>query len=186
MAPVKPRIVITYCTQCQWLLRAGWLAQELLSTFGVELGEVALVREPVASSPLLMTARRSGIARPTAGFRTRRPSSSGCATGSIRAAISAISTGLRTAKARARHDGAPSLPRDPEFPSWRWTGGIALSSCSATTMPRGDVKPAQRFVVARRHALRCTAEWSKAMNVQPVAARLSETRQRRRSSWRRW
>jgi Rdx family len=34
MAPVKPRIVITYCTQCQWLLRAGWLAQELLSTFG--------------------------------------------------------------------------------------------------------------------------------------------------------
>lgn len=23
----KPRIVITYCTQCQWLLRAGWMAQ---------------------------------------------------------------------------------------------------------------------------------------------------------------
>ncbi len=39
----KPRIVITYCTQCQWLLRAGWMAQELLSTFGPELGEVALV-----------------------------------------------------------------------------------------------------------------------------------------------
>jgi selenoprotein W-related protein len=39
----KPRIRIVYCTQCQWLLRAAWMAQELLSTFGTELGEVALV-----------------------------------------------------------------------------------------------------------------------------------------------
>ncbi|NDW05860.1 SelT/SelW/SelH family protein [Jiella pacifica] len=38
-----PRISITYCTQCQWLLRAAWMAQELLSTFGPDLGEVALV-----------------------------------------------------------------------------------------------------------------------------------------------
>ena len=38
-----PRITITYCTQCRWLLRAAWLAQELLSTFGQDLGEVALV-----------------------------------------------------------------------------------------------------------------------------------------------
>lgn len=36
-------IRITYCTQCQWLLRAAWLAQELLSTFGSELGGVTLV-----------------------------------------------------------------------------------------------------------------------------------------------
>ncbi len=35
-------------------------------------------------------------------------------------------------------------------------------------------------------ALRCIAELSRAMNVQPTAARLSATRQRRRSSWRRW
>ncbi|HYQ70641.1 MAG TPA: SelT/SelW/SelH family protein [Gammaproteobacteria bacterium] len=34
---------MTYCTQCRWLLRAGWLAQELLTTFDTELGEVALV-----------------------------------------------------------------------------------------------------------------------------------------------
>lgn len=40
---VKPRIAITYCTQCQWLLRAAWMAQELLSTFRDDLGEVALV-----------------------------------------------------------------------------------------------------------------------------------------------
>ncbi len=39
----KPRIEIVYCTQCRWLLRAAWLAQELLTTFEQELGEVALV-----------------------------------------------------------------------------------------------------------------------------------------------
>ncbi|SFG34764.1 SelT/SelW/SelH family protein [Methylobacterium gossipiicola] len=39
----KPRIAIVYCTQCQWLLRAAWMAQELLSTFRDDLGEVALV-----------------------------------------------------------------------------------------------------------------------------------------------
>ena len=36
MSSNKPEIVITYCTQCQWLLRAAWLAQELLSTFAEE------------------------------------------------------------------------------------------------------------------------------------------------------
>ena len=40
--PGKPRIIITYCRQCQWLLRAAWMAQELLSTFAEDLGEVAL------------------------------------------------------------------------------------------------------------------------------------------------
>jgi selenoprotein W-related protein len=39
----QARIAITYCTQCQWLLRAAWMAQELLSTFTTELGEVALI-----------------------------------------------------------------------------------------------------------------------------------------------
>ena len=39
----KPRITILYCTQCNWLLRAGWMAQELLSTFGDTLGEVGLI-----------------------------------------------------------------------------------------------------------------------------------------------
>ncbi|MGY2463016.1 selenoprotein W-like protein [Vreelandella sulfidaeris] len=36
------RIRIRYCTQCQWLLRSGWYAQELLSTFGEGLSEVSL------------------------------------------------------------------------------------------------------------------------------------------------
>lgn len=39
----KPRIAITYCTQCNWMLRSAWMAQELLSTFGDALGEVALI-----------------------------------------------------------------------------------------------------------------------------------------------
>ncbi len=39
----KPRIAIIYCTQCSWMLRSAWLAQELLSTFGTDLGEVALI-----------------------------------------------------------------------------------------------------------------------------------------------
>lgn len=40
---MRPRVAIRYCTQCRWLLRAAWLAQELLTTFVDELGEVALV-----------------------------------------------------------------------------------------------------------------------------------------------
>lgn len=38
-----PRIEITYCTRCRFLLRAAWMAQELLTTFGDDLGEVAMV-----------------------------------------------------------------------------------------------------------------------------------------------
>lgn len=38
-----PRIEIEYCTQCRWLLRAAWMAQELLTTFEAEIGEVALI-----------------------------------------------------------------------------------------------------------------------------------------------
>jgi len=38
----SPRILIRYCTQCNWMLRAAWLAQEMLSTFQAEVGEVAL------------------------------------------------------------------------------------------------------------------------------------------------
>ena len=38
----KPSITIEYCTQCQWMLRAAWLAQELLSTFVDDLEQVSL------------------------------------------------------------------------------------------------------------------------------------------------
>jgi selenoprotein W-related protein len=38
----RPAVTITYCRQCNWLLRAAWMAQELLSTFSEELAEVTL------------------------------------------------------------------------------------------------------------------------------------------------
>ncbi|WP_345419915.1 SelT/SelW/SelH family protein [Halioxenophilus aromaticivorans] len=38
-----PTVTITYCTQCRWLLRSAWLAQELLTTFESSLGAVTLV-----------------------------------------------------------------------------------------------------------------------------------------------
>lgn len=42
MIDPRPTLTITYCTQCNWLLRSAWMAQEVLSTFSLELGEVAL------------------------------------------------------------------------------------------------------------------------------------------------
>lgn len=38
----SPRISILYCRQCRWMMRAAWLAQEVLTTFSEEIGEVAL------------------------------------------------------------------------------------------------------------------------------------------------
>jgi selenoprotein W-related protein len=38
----KNIVEISYCTQCRWLLRAAWLAQELLTTFEQDLYSVAL------------------------------------------------------------------------------------------------------------------------------------------------
>src|SRR5215469_18320604 len=40
--PISPMIEITYCRLCGWGLRAGWMAQELLTTFAEELGSVTL------------------------------------------------------------------------------------------------------------------------------------------------
>jgi selenoprotein W-related protein len=39
----KPQVTITYCIGCNWLLRAGWMAQELLQTFQEALGGVTLI-----------------------------------------------------------------------------------------------------------------------------------------------
>ena len=35
-------VEIQYCTQCRWLLRAAWMAQELLTTFDEEISELTL------------------------------------------------------------------------------------------------------------------------------------------------
>ncbi len=39
----EPRVEIRYCARCRFVLRAAWMAQELLMTFADEIGEVALV-----------------------------------------------------------------------------------------------------------------------------------------------
>jgi len=67
----NPQISITYCTQCNWLLRAAWMAQELLQTFGQDLDEVALrpgtggvfeirVHMPDGSEELIWERKRDG------------------------------------------------------------------------------------------------------------------------------
>jgi selenoprotein W-related protein len=63
---MTPRLEIEYCTRCRWLLRAAWLAQELLTTFETELGEVALIPgsngvfEVRLDSDALFSRRRAG------------------------------------------------------------------------------------------------------------------------------
>lgn len=42
VSPALPRVAIRYCTGCRWLLRAAWMAQELLTTFEKDVAEVAL------------------------------------------------------------------------------------------------------------------------------------------------
>lgn len=39
---MNAEVRIVYCTQCRWLLRAAWMAQELLSTFEQEIGVLSL------------------------------------------------------------------------------------------------------------------------------------------------
>ncbi|CAI1955087.1 SelT/SelW/SelH family protein [Serratia proteamaculans] len=39
----SPAVMIHYCSQCNWLLRAAWMAQELLHTFSTDLASVTLV-----------------------------------------------------------------------------------------------------------------------------------------------
>ena len=71
----QPRIDIVYCTQCRWLLRATWMAQELLTTFEDELGEVALApgKGECSRSELTKTCYGRGGSR--AAFRRSRNSS---------------------------------------------------------------------------------------------------------------
>jgi selenoprotein W-related protein len=38
----KARVTIIFCTRCKWMLRATWMAQELLSTFEQELEAITI------------------------------------------------------------------------------------------------------------------------------------------------
>lgn len=45
---MKPTITIEYCPKCRWLLRAAYMAQEILTTFEDEIGGVTLKPSDVA------------------------------------------------------------------------------------------------------------------------------------------
>lgn len=45
---MKPTIEIEYCSKCGWMLRAAYMAQEVLSTFSEELHGVLLIPSEVA------------------------------------------------------------------------------------------------------------------------------------------
>lgn len=68
----SPRVEITYCTQCKFLLRASWFAQELLTTFENELGEVALLPSSggifeIALDGEIVASNREGTQMPEVG-----------------------------------------------------------------------------------------------------------------------
>jgi len=45
---MKPLITIEYCPKCRWLLRAAYMAQELLTTFEDDLHGVTLVPSEIS------------------------------------------------------------------------------------------------------------------------------------------
>jgi methylenetetrahydrofolate--tRNA-(uracil-5-)-methyltransferase len=68
----QPRVEITYCTQCRWLLRAAWLAQERVFRLipGLERAEFVrhgmihrntYVNAPLTLEPTFETRRRKGL-----------------------------------------------------------------------------------------------------------------------------
>ena len=92
--PQKTKVTITYCIGCNWMLRAAWMAQELLSTFQDLLGSVTLVPGEVGgifeisvNDELIWERKRDG------GFPDVKELKTACATRSTRNRISAIWTG---------------------------------------------------------------------------------------------
>jgi selenoprotein W-related protein len=47
---IKPSVVIEYCPKCGWLLRAAYMAQEILSTFTDDISSVTLQPSEVGGS----------------------------------------------------------------------------------------------------------------------------------------
>lgn len=45
---MKPTVTIEYCPRCGWLVRAAYMAQELLTTFADEIGALTIKPAEVA------------------------------------------------------------------------------------------------------------------------------------------
>lgn len=50
---MKASVSIEYCPKCGWLLRAAWMAQELLTTFSEDLQGVTLIPSEVSGRYLV-------------------------------------------------------------------------------------------------------------------------------------
>ena len=53
MSSQKPTLSIEYCPRCGWMLRAAYMAQELLSTFTEEVHGVLLVPSETGGSYII-------------------------------------------------------------------------------------------------------------------------------------
>jgi selenoprotein W-related protein len=42
VSEVDNKVEIKFCTQCRWLMRSSWMAQELLTSFDTEITELSL------------------------------------------------------------------------------------------------------------------------------------------------
>ncbi|GAP91126.1 putative selenoprotein W-like protein [Rosellinia necatrix] len=70
-----PRVTIRFCTQCKWMLRAAYFAQELLSTFSTSLGEVAL--QPTTGGIFVVEIYHADLGAEVAGARDTTPTTTG-------------------------------------------------------------------------------------------------------------
>lgn len=68
-----PRVEIHYCPACRWVARAAWMAQELLTTFGDQLGEVALVPAASGVFEIWLDGERLHSRREEGGFPETKP-----------------------------------------------------------------------------------------------------------------
>lgn len=69
----RPRLEIHYCPACRWVARAAWMAQEILTTFGDALGEVALVPAGLGVFEIWLDGERLHSRREAGGFPETKP-----------------------------------------------------------------------------------------------------------------
>lgn len=55
---MKPTIEIEYCPKCGWMLRAAYMAQEVLTTFSEEVHGVLLIPSEVAGRYTIRTSQQ--------------------------------------------------------------------------------------------------------------------------------
>lgn len=64
---MKPVITIIYCPKCRWMLRAAYMAQELLSTFETDLEGVLLKPADISGQYSILIDKKIIFDRKTAG-----------------------------------------------------------------------------------------------------------------------